>query len=144
MQRDVADSQIINGTFGELWINNEYLATVTKFEAKLNMTYADVKRPRDLWKGKKLIELDGNGSFTMEKYSSVGLRHLNDALSKGVIPDIKLMGKLDDPASSGAEKVIFKNVTFNNFTVLSFEHAHAEEESFDFNFRHYELYDYID
>lgn len=144
MQRDVQDRQIINGTFGELWVNNEYLATVKSFEAKVNLTYADVNRPRDLWDGKKLLKLDGQGSFVIQKYSSLAIRLMHEKLEKGEIPNIKLMGKLDDPASMGAERVVLKNVTFNNFTLMSFEHAKENEENFDFNFRHYELYDFIE
>lgn len=45
MKRDVRDDQIINGTFGEVWIDDTYLATLTKFEAKVAMSYEDVKRP---------------------------------------------------------------------------------------------------
>lgn len=142
--KDIQDQQIINGTWGEVWVNNELLCTLTKFEAKVNMTYADVTRPRDLWDGKKLLKLDGQGNFAFQKYDSTVLRLFDKRrLDMGLIPDIKIMGKLDDPAALGAERVIFKNVTLNNFTVLAFEHAKEAEEAMDFNFRDYEIYDLI-
>ena len=55
MIRDIQDEQVINGTFGEVWIDDTYLATLTKFEAKVAMTNGDILRPRDIWKGKKLL-----------------------------------------------------------------------------------------
>lgn len=144
MKRDIRDDQIINGTFGEVWIDDTYLATLTKFEAKVAMSYEDVKRPRDLWKGKKLVELDGTGSLTMGKYSSMGLKFMHDKLSQGRTPVVKIMGVLDDPTALGAERIMLKNVTFTELDLLNFEHAKALEETFSFNFRHYELYDFIE
>ena len=142
--KDIQDQQIINGTWGEVWVNNLYLCTLIKFEAKVNITYANVKRPRDLWDGKKILQLDGQGNFTFQKYDSTVLRLFDKRkLDQGLIPDIKIMGKLDDPAALGAERVIFKNVTLNNFSSLAFENAKEAEEAMDFNFRDYEIYDMI-
>lgn len=142
--RDILDEQIINGTFGEIWIDDEYLATLKKFDAKVSMSYADVVRPRDLWKGKKLLELEGSGSIVIGKCSSVGLRLMHEKLQAGRTPVVKIMGKLDDPTALGAERIMFKNVTFTELTLLDFEHAKDLEENLPFNFRHYELYDYIE
>lgn len=144
MITDVEDRQIINGTFGEIWVNNEYIATLKNFEAKVNITYGEVTRPRDLWDGKKMLKLDGQGSFTLQKYSSLAIRLMHEKLKKGEVPQVKIMGKLDDPSALGAERIVFKNVTFNSFTLLAFEHAKENEEALDFNYRHYELYDFIE
>lgn len=67
----------------EVWIEDTYLATLTKFEAKVAMTNGDILRPRDLWKGKKLLELEGSGSLTMGKYSSIGIQLMHTKLSQG-------------------------------------------------------------
>lgn len=142
--RDILDEQIINGSFGEVWVDDEYLATLKKFECKVSMNYADVVRPRDLWKGKKLLELEGSGSLVIGKYSSLGLRLMHEKLSQGRTPVVKIMGKLDDPTALGAERIMIKNVTFNELTLFDFEHAKDLEESLPFNFRHYELYDLIE
>lgn len=144
MARDILDEQIINGTYGEVWIDDTYLATLKKFDAKVTMNYADVVRPRDLWKGKKLLELEGSGSVTVGKYSSLGLRLMHEKLSAGRTPVVKIMGKLDDPTALGAERIMIKNVTFTEMTLFDFEHAKDLEETLPFNFRHYELYDFIE
>ncbi|WP_455256649.1 phage tail tube protein [Peptoniphilus asaccharolyticus] len=144
MARDILDEQIINGTFGEVWIDDTYLATLKKFEVKVSMTYADVVRPGDLWKGKKLLELEGNGSVTVGKYSSIGLKFMHEKLQAGRTPVVKIMGKLADPTALGAERIMIKNVTFTEFTLFDFEHAKDLEETLSFNFRHYELYDFIE
>lgn len=141
--KDVKDTQVINGTYGEIWVNNTYLATLKKFSAKVKLNYGDVVRPRDLWKGKKLIELEGEGELTVDKYDSLGINLMHDALSRGTTPDIKIMSKLDDPGAIGAERIVIKNVTFNELTLADFEHAKTLEESLSFSFRHYELYDAI-
>ena len=144
MIRDIQDEQVINGTFGEVWIDDTYLATLTKFEAKVAMTNGDILRPRDLWKGKKLLELEGSGSLTMGKYSSIGIQLMHTKLSQGRTPVVKIMGKLDDTTALGAERIMLKNVTFSELTLFDFEHAKALEETIPFNFRHYELYDFIE
>lgn len=144
MARDILDEQIINGTFGEIWIDDTYLATLKKFDAKVSINYAGVVRPRDLWKGKKLLELEGSGSVTVGKYSSIGLKFMHEKLQAGRTPVVKIMGKLDDPTALGAERIMLKNVTFTDFTLFDFEHAKDLEETLSFNFRHYELYDFIE
>lgn len=46
-------SQVMLGTWGELWIDDEYMAEVTKFRAEVKISYDDIKRVRKLMVGKK-------------------------------------------------------------------------------------------
>lgn len=47
--------QVINGTWGEIWIDGTYMAAVTAFETKLTLDKTDVNMTRRLAKAQKVI-----------------------------------------------------------------------------------------
>ncbi len=133
----------INGSYGEAWIDEEYLASLNQASATVALSYEDIKTPRKLGKGKKLIEIEGTAEITIGKVSSVGLRHMNKKLQEGKQPVVNIMMKLDDPDALGAERVMLKNCTFNELTLFDFESGATGEEKLSINFESYEIYDYI-
>lgn len=143
-RKNFEQERVINGSYGEVWINSEYVASLTKCEAKEDYTYADVKRPRNIGKGKKLIEKEGSGSMEMDKISSVGLRTLKRGNSENKQTVVEIMVKLDDPDAFGAEQITLKNCVFQNLDLFNFEAAAASKEKIDFFFEKYEIHDYID
>ena len=43
-----SSEQVFNGTFGELWIDGEYMAETKACKAELNITYEPISRVRNL------------------------------------------------------------------------------------------------
>lgn len=141
--KDFGDEKVINGTYGSIWIDDIYICALKKFSAKVKIDYGDVVRPRDMWDGRKATKYSGEGELTTEKIDSLGLDLMHDAISKGKTPICKILGELADPDAFGAERVMFKNVTFDEMNIFDFEHAKLGEDNLKFKFRHYELYDRI-
>ena len=46
--------QVMNGTWGEVWIDGTYMAEVTAFEAKVSLDKTDVNMTRRLAKAQKV------------------------------------------------------------------------------------------
>ena len=65
MAKAYTANQVINGTFGEVWFDDDYLAEVVSGQAKVSLTYDDVKRARCLMVAKKLIKAEGKGSIKL-------------------------------------------------------------------------------
>ena len=53
-----APEKTINGTFGELWIDDYYLAEVTGLEAKVSLEKTEVNQTGSLAKGYKINGID--------------------------------------------------------------------------------------
>ena len=60
----------INGTFGELWIDDYYLAEVTGLEAKVSLEKTEVNQTGSLAKGYKITGIDCKGTIKLNKVTS--------------------------------------------------------------------------
>ncbi|BEP28815.1 phage tail tube protein [Helicovermis profundi] len=136
-------NKIINGTFGTIWVNNEKWIETKSFEAKVTGQYEDVDIAGKLGKSRKYIGYEGSGSINTNKVYSRGAKLLAEAFKTGNMPEIKIISKLSDPSSYGAERVIIKDVTFDEFTLAKFELKSPLEEELPFQFGDYELIDTI-
>ena len=64
-----ASDQVYNGTYGEVWVNGNYLAETKSFRAEVNCNYEAVPQARDLMDGQKLTGLEGQGEMVLHKVS---------------------------------------------------------------------------
>lgn len=51
--------KVINGTFGEVWVDDDYMAEVTALEAKVSLDKTEVNQVGTLAKGYKITGIDG-------------------------------------------------------------------------------------
>ena len=133
----------INGTFGSVWVNGEKWLDVESFEAKVSLNFEDVNMAGDLSTKKKYTGWSGEGTITVKKVYSRGAALIGTAAKTGIMPDITLVGKLEDPDAYGAERVSISDVTFNEFTLLAFEQKTLATEELPFNFGDYDFIDLI-
>ncbi|WP_250277983.1 phage tail tube protein [[Clostridium] colinum] len=134
---------VIAGTFGSVWVNDEEWLHVTKFEAKVTGEFEDINMAGKLTTGKKFMGWTGEGTITVNKVNSTVTKMLAEAFKKGTMPEIKLVGKLADPQALGAERVEILDVTFSEFMLLNFEVKTKMEEEVPFSFEDYNLIDSI-
>lgn len=139
----IPSNKQINGTFGSVWVNNEKWLDVDAFEAKVTINYEDVNMAEDLATHKKMTGWAGEGSMTVKKVYSRGANLLAQAVKRGVVPNINIVGKLADPDAFGSERVAINQVTFNEFMLLKFEQKTLGTEEMPFNFADYDLVDSI-
>ncbi|MCI1593215.1 phage tail tube protein [Heyndrickxia oleronia] len=136
-------NKVVNGTFGAVWVNNEKWLDVESFEAKVTINYDDVNMAEDLATHKKMTGWSGEGALNVKKVYSRGASLLAEAVKKGQLPDINIVGKLADPDAYGAERVAINEVTFNEFMLMKFEQKTLGTEELPFNFADHDLIDSI-
>ena len=141
--REIRPEQVINGTFGEAWLDNEYIAEITGLTAELAIEYEDVDRPRKLGKAKKMMGYEGTGSLKMHKVTSRFIKLLSEKLKEGRQGSVTIISQLDAPDSLGAERVVLKGVTFENLSLANWQAKTKGEEEINFNFDDWDLLDLI-
>ncbi len=139
----IRSQEVISGTFGTVWVNDEEWLHVTKFEAKVTGEFEDINMAGKLTTGKKFMGWTGEGTITVNKVNSTVTKMLAENFKKGIMPEIKIVGKLADPQARGAERVEILEVTFSEFMLLNFEVKAKMEEEIPFSFEDYNLIDAI-
>ena len=63
-------NEVINGTWGEVWINDEPVDEIGAFQAKYEFEKEDVNIMGDMFLHKKFVGYSGTGSMTLKKTNS--------------------------------------------------------------------------
>lgn len=144
MLKKMKANQAVNGSFGALWVDNEKLSNIKSFEAKVELNWEEVNIAEDLGTHQKFMGYSGSGTMTLHKVDSFVLKKMKDGISKGIIPEIMMVGKIDDPAAIGAERIQFNEVTFDEFTLMKFEQKTIGEEEVPFKFASFTTLDLME
>ena len=97
MLKKMKANQVVNGSFGLLWIDNEKLSNVKSFEAKVGLNYEEVNIAEDLGTHQKLMGYAGSGTMTLHKVDSFVLKKMKDGLAKQNEMDGPVFKIKDDP-----------------------------------------------
>lgn len=135
--------QVINGTWGEAWIDSEYISEVTGLEAKVTPKTETISQCRSLVDGTKITGLECKGTIKMNKISSRFIKLLSDNMKKGVQTEFTIISKLQDPSSLGCERVKLVGCVFTELTLANWELKKNLEDSMAFNFRDWVSLDLI-
>ncbi|NNG67344.1 phage tail tube protein [Caldanaerobacter subterraneus] len=135
--------QVINGTFGEVWINGEYVAEVTGLEAKVTLEKSEVNIVGKLSKGYKVTGYEGKGTLKLNKVTSRFIKLMNDNMKQGKQTVCTIVSKLADPNALGAERIVIKDATFDELTLANWEARKLTEESVPFTFTDWDVLDTI-
>lgn len=133
-----------NGTFGEVWIDSEYIAEAESVKAEVSINYADIRKPRDLATYKKQLSMEGSGSMTLYKINSRQLMRAYSTEKFGHQVESQLIIKLSDPDAIGMERVVLKNVNFENVPLTEFERASETKQEISFTFAKWEPLDVVE
>ncbi len=138
-----APEKTINGTFGELWINDYYLAEVLSLEAKVTLEKTEVNQTGSLAKGQKVTGMDCKGTLKLNKVTSYFINLLSENIKAGKTTTCTIISKLADPDSNGVERIKLAGVTFDELTLANWEAKKLGEESIPFTFTDWKLLDTI-
>ncbi|MCI8408703.1 MAG: phage tail tube protein [Lachnospiraceae bacterium] len=141
--QDFRPEQVINGTFGQLWIDDMYMAEVTGLEAKVSIEKQEVNQVGTLAKGYKVTGVDCKGTAKFNKVTSYFINLMSDNLKAGKTTTCTIISKLADPESNGAERIKFTGCTFDELTLANWEAKKLGEESVPFSFTGWEVLDSI-
>lgn len=135
--------RVINGTWGEVWVDDDYMAEVTALEAKVSLEKTEVNQVGTLAKGYKVTGIEGKGTLKMNKVSSYFIRKLSGNIKAGKTTSCTIISKLADPDSFGAERIQLNGCTFDELTLADWEAKKLGEESIAFSFTGWDVLDCI-
>lgn len=137
------DRNVINGTWGEVWLDSEYVAECISLQAKIEFTKEDVVSCRRLSKGTKITGWEGKGSFKLKKVNSRMGKKLSTSIKQGKFPTFTVISKLADPDALGVERIVLKGVSFDDLTLMDWEATKNGETEVPFTFTDYDYLDKI-
>lgn len=143
MSKTFKPEDAINGTWGEVWVDTDYMAQVTALQAKFKLTKTDVQQTRTLSKGQKITGVEGTGTMKLNHTSSYFVSKTLADIKQGKSTPVTITSNLDDPAVEGNERVKLTGVTFDEVTLADWEAGKLGEESIPFTFQDAELIDAI-
>ena len=137
------DRKAINGTYGQVILDGEFVRESTALKAEWQITYADVPMCGDLMKHQKPTQVAGVGTLRMTKNNSRTAILLADLIKQGETPSFTVQSVLADPDADGAERIALKNVQFSTLTLADWSANTIGEVECPFTFTDYELIDSI-
>lgn len=135
--------RIINGLYGEVWVDGEKIAECTACQAKVAKNKQTVNLCGQFMDDTKVTSGSGTGSLTLYKVDS-GIIQRQRELQNGVDVRCTIISKLRDPDSYGAERVALYNVSFDDLTLADWQAATMGTVTAPFTFSRYELLDTIE
>ena len=79
--------------------------------------------------------------MVLHKVSSYMMNLLSKSLKAGKVPDITIIGKIDDPSAIGQERVAMYHCKFAKMILADWERKKIGEESYSFTFEKWDILD---
>lgn len=125
-------NQVLNGSFGKLWVDGVLMANVKSFEAKVSGEFEDVKIANKLGTEAKYMGYSIEGTATLHKVDSAIAKKVAKDFATGKMNEIQIVASIDDPNASGVEKIQLDGVYFTELTLINFEVGAMGEEEVPF------------
>lgn len=109
-------TNIINGTFGQVWEDGVRIAEVTAFQVKVTKTFDEKSQAGNMVTDRKLLSVKITGSMTLDKVYTRGANDVEQAIA-GYDLRHQLVGAVADPSAVGAERVSLSGVSYDEITV---------------------------
>ena len=139
----VETKRICNGTFGELWLDGEFVGECYKAQAKIEFQKEEIKQCGNFFVDNKVIGYKGTGSLTMYKVNSRMAIKVADMVRSKKDVRFTIISKLADPDAYGAERVSLAGVQFDDLTLFDWEAQKPLETEAPFTFTGYAYLDQI-
>ena len=135
--------QVINGTFGEVWVDGEYLANVTALKAEVTLKKTAISMVQRLMEGQKMTGLEMKGEIKLHKINSFFIKKMNECFRRGKMMTCTIISNVKDPDALGGERIALYNCLFDKMTLADWEAGKMGEESYSFTFEDWEILDKI-
>lgn len=135
-------NRVMSGTWGELWVNDEFWADLSAFQAKFSYNKSPVNMCGAMAEDSKITSIKGTGSITVAHVFTHNI-DIADALMEGHDVRCKIVAKLADPDAYGAERVALYNVSFDDETIMDFAHGNLGQTTHPFTFTRREWLDVV-
>ena len=129
-------TRTLNGAFGKLYHEGEWLTNVTGIEIASDINYEEIKRAGTRKVGHKATTITSSGTISSYKISHAFVKRIGQIMddTKGAFVT-ELVTEINDPENSEASGFIrIKGVQFNTIPFLNYEHGSIVEEELQFVF----------
>lgn len=137
-------NKLMSGTWGEVWLDGEYVAECFGAQAKASFTKEDVNICGKMAVDKKITSIAYTGSLKMHKVNSRMAVAIGEKIKKGTDIRFTVITKLADPDAYGAERIVLNNVSFDDLTLADWEVAKMGSIEAPFTFTDYEFLDAVE
>lgn len=138
----IAANRVMSGTWGEVWVDNELWAELSGFQAKFTYNKSPVNICGAMAEDAKVTSVKGTGSITVAKVYTRNISQA-DSLLEGRDVRATIVAKLADPDAYGAERVALYNVSFDDETIMDFQHGQMGKTTHPFTFTRREWLDVV-
>ena len=121
MADNLEAKRIINGKWGEVWLDDEKVGECYGLQAKVNFKKEDVIMCGQMGNDKKVTGWDGTGSLKMHKVNSRMAKLVRSLMADGRDVRFTIISKLDDPDTEVAERIAISGVSFDDITLADWE-----------------------
>lgn len=139
MKKGYRTQEAMNGTWGELWFDGDYLAQVVACKTEVNFKKAAIQRVQNLVAGQKITELELKGEVKLQHINSYVMNKVSDAVKAGRTPTHTIISNLEDPDAAGAERIAYYGCVLDKIILADWEAGKLCEESYGFTFEDWEL-----
>ena len=141
--KEFESNRTINGSYGEVWLDDDYIGEIESGKAEVDITYTDIQMARRIINGKKMTKAEGKGSIKLHHVRSNIAKKMSDAVKSGKTASCKIIMRLADPDALGEERVVLYGCKFSKATLMDWEGGKVTEESYDFSFEDWDFLDTI-
>lgn len=135
--------RVINGTFGEVWLDGDKVAEAYGLTAEVEIDKEDVPICGKMGTDTKMMGYKGTGTIKVYKVNSRLIIKLSEQLKQGINPRFQILSALKDPAAFGAERILIKDAAFDKLTLANWEAKQKGEVESPFTFTDWEPIDVI-
>lgn len=143
IRNKIDGKRVLNGTYGEVWLDGDYVAEVTGLQAKIALKKETVNMCGDMADKQKVIGWSGTGSLKFKKVFSRMAIKMKQILKEGKDVRFVIISKLDDPDSYGAERVVIRDVSFDDLLLADWSVNASGNIEAPFTFSDYDYLDSI-
>lgn len=129
-------NETINGTDGRLWINDTPCATIQSFTFHQTNVFEDVPQAGQLSKPRRIVGVELSGTINKYKVDNTMVGLMQD-YKNGNMPEIKLIGLMQNPATGMMQRAVIKGVTFGEMDLMNFEQKTVAKEEIPFEAEDY-------
>lgn len=126
--------QVINGTWGQIWYDGEYMAELISCKGEIGYKKTAVTQVGKLIDGQKITGLEPKGEFKIHHVNSTVMKKEIEAIKAGKTATHTIISNISDPDAAGAERVTYFNCVLDKVVLTDFEAGKLGERSYSFTF----------
>lgn len=137
--KEFRPEQVINGTWGEVWLDGEYLAQVTALKAEVTIKTTAISMVQKLRDGQKMTGMEQKGELKLHKINSYIMKKMSKAFKRGKMMTCTIVSNIKDPDGLGGERVALYDCLFDKVILVDWEAGKMGSESYSFTFDDWEI-----